>query len=551
MSAHGSGSDDSVGVVGTTFANQDRLLHRNLNWVALAAMTFSGMVGSGWLFASFYAAQGSGPLSLVAWTICAAAMFLVGVTFTELGVTRPVSGGSVRWPAMICGPFCGVMIGWVVFMQSAVGTPSEASGLLQYTSKWWPVLFSGRHLSILGLLLAVLVMAFFTLINWFGVLLMARINNAVTVFKVLVPLLTVVLLLATGFQPANYEAGGGFAPYGTGAMLTTIIGAGLVYSFGGINLPSGMAGEVKSPRHDLPLGLFVGMGAAFLLYLLLQTTFLGSVPTDVLAKAGWHGLNFDSPFADLAILLNMGWLSTLLIYDALISPAASSFVGIGYYGRTTYGLGLARVFPAWVTKVDVRSGIPRNALVLNFAVSVIFLLVFQSWQGLASTLGMLFIVNYAVIAVAAGANRHDGRLTVKPWWVATRYIAPVSFVVCGLIAYWASWSQVWITFLLFLVSILLFAYLASRDSKRVPPRSFITGAWLLAFMVMIAVISALGSFGGLNVIRNPWDSILVGVLSAAIYFWGNRASKRWLSSTRPTDTPEREDIGGVPIGRAR
>lgn len=335
QSASASGIDD-VQDIGNA---QDRLFKRRLGWPSLAAMTFSGMVGSGWLFAAFSPPRASGPLAFGAWVLAALATVLVGITFVELGVTRPVAGGNVRWPSLISGPFVGVMIGWVILLQSAVGTPSEASGLLQYAARWWPALFSAGKLSGLGLAVACVVLILFTVINFFGVVLLARVTNLVTIFKIAVPVLTVILLIASGFDSSNIKTGGGLAPLGAGAMLTAITGAGLVYSFGGIQLGAIMVGETKNPRRNVPLGTFVGLGGAFLLYMLLQAAFIGGVPSKMLASAGWSGLNFDSPFAQLALLMNLGWLSTLLLVDAVVSPGGSLFLGIGTAARNTYGLG--------------------------------------------------------------------------------------------------------------------------------------------------------------------------------------------------------------------
>lgn len=533
-------SGDSTGAAieqaGTTPTNpagtsdqQDQLFKRHLGWVSLAAMTFSGMVGSGWLFAAFYAAKAAGPAALAAWVIGGAVTVLVGITFVELGVTRPFSGGAVRWPALILGPFCGVMVGWVLFMQVALAAPGEASGIMQYSSTWWPALMSGKKLSPLGLAMAVLVLIAIVGVNWFGIRLLARANNLLTIFKVIVPLLTVVMLLATGFHTGNIKAGGGWAPFGAGAMLTALTGAGLVYSFGGIQFVSaGMAGEARRPRRDIPLGTFVGFGGAFVLYLLLQTSYLGGVPQHMLAAAGWHGINFQSPFADLAVLLNLGWLSTLLIIDATISPTANVFVSTSYYARNTYGNGQNHTFPAWVAKVDAKSGVPRNALALNLAVSILFLLIFQSWQALATALSMFFAVSYAAIAMAAGMNRHDSRVTERPWFRGTRFVAPAAFAVSALIMYWASWPKVRIAILLILISIPLFLILTRTDPTHIPTTSFKTGAWFLVLILMIGLTSFMGSFGGQDWISAPWDSIIVAVCSLAIYVWGARSSKSWL-----------------------
>jgi amino acid transporter len=519
---------------------QDRKFQRRLGWPTLAAMTFSGMVGSGWLFASFYAAKDAGPMSLVAWCIAMVATVLVGITFVELGVTRPIAGGNVRWPSVLSGPAVGVMIGWVVFLQTAVGTPSEASGLLQYASYWWPALIGKSGLTGLGLVIATLVLLVFAAINYFGVVLLATVNNLITIFKVVVPFLTVILLLATGFDSSNIATGGGWGAMGTGSMLTAITAAGMIYAFGGIQTSSIMAGETRNPRRDVPLGTFIGLGLAFVLYMLLQTSFIGAVPHDMLASVGWHGLNFDSPFADIAVLLNLGWLSTLLLVDSVVSPGGAMFLGTGTAARNTYGLGQNHTFPDWAAKVHPKYGIPAIALGINTAVSILFLFIFQSWQGLVQALGMFFAVGYAVIAVAAGVSRFDPRLKVKPWAKGLSWIAPASFVLSGLIMFWAGWSEVRMAVLLFLISVPIYAFQMTRHKDLMPARSIKVGLWFLVFMLVIGLLSWVGSFGGgANWIHAPYDSILVGIVSLAVYFWGRQSSLAWLRSEEAADTAHR------------
>lgn len=47
--------------------------------------------------------------------------------------------------------------------------------------------------------------------------------------------------------------------------------------------------------------------------------------------------------------------------------------------------------------------------------------------------------------------------------------------------------------------------------------------WLIVFYALIMLFSWLGSFGGTNEIPHPWDTVLVAVMSLAIYYWGARS----------------------------
>ena len=56
------------------------------------------------------------------------------------------------------------------------------------------------------------------------------------------------------------------------------------------------------------------------IYVMLQVAFIGAIDPNLLAQKGWHGINYTSPFADIAILLGMNWLCNLLYMDAFVSP---------------------------------------------------------------------------------------------------------------------------------------------------------------------------------------------------------------------------------------
>lgn len=151
---------------------------------------------------------------------------------------------------------------------------------------------------------------------------------------------------------------------------------------------------------------------------------------------------------------------------------------------------------------------------------------------------MFFAVSYAVIAVAAGANRFDPRLRLRPWAKGIAWIAPASFIFSGLIMYWAGWPEVRLAVLLFLVSIPLYAYQMSQHPALMPKSSIKIGLWFLIFMIFIGVFSWIGSFGGNGWISSPYDSIIVGVVSLGFYYWGLQSSKTWVQMKEAADTAD-------------
>ncbi|RKS89485.1 amino acid transporter [Microbacterium sp. AG790] len=534
------GTSSPATITAAVIDDADGNFKRRLGWLSLAFLTFTSMMGSGWLFAAYYAGSMAGPAALLSWIVAAVATALVALTFIELGVTRPIAGGNTRWPSMMSGPFMGIMVGWLTLVSTAFGMPSEASGLVQYASGWWPAVLQDGKLSAIGLTVAALVLVLVTILNMFGVMVMTRIAIVLTIFKIAVPLLTIALLLASGFDGSNVATGGGFAPFGAGGVLTAVVSAGLIYSFGGVQIPALMAGETKNPRRNLPIGTFVGFGAAFVVYMLLQVSFIWTVPNSMLAEAGWHGLNFDSPFAQLAGLLGLSWLIQLLLIDAVVSPGTGLLTGMGVAGRNTYGLGQSRFLPAMFAKVTKKTGIPVNALIFNLVISIVFLLMFQSWQGLVAALGFYFAVGYGVIAVAASVSQKDPRLVARPWMKrGMPTVAAVSFIISGLLMYWSGWNQVWVGVALFIVAVPIAVIKMLQDRKVFTPRLLLRGLWFPVYLIALLGLSAIGSFGGTGTIPAPWDSVVAAVVAGLFFWWGHRDSAAWLAS------PEAEKAVGV------
>jgi hypothetical protein len=192
---------------------EDRNLRKSLGLWQLTAIGFSGVIGSGWLLGAMVAAQIAGPEAIVAWLVGGAALMLIALVMADLGAARPESGGLIRWPYYSSGRLVATIAGWGIWIAYATNPPSESAAMIQYASRYVPGIYSGSSLTTLGVLLGIGVMALFVLINWFGVLLFARINGALTVAKFVVPTLTVIALFISGFHSSNFSSHGGLPAY--------------------------------------------------------------------------------------------------------------------------------------------------------------------------------------------------------------------------------------------------------------------------------------------------------------------------------------------------
>jgi amino acid transporter len=396
------------------------------------SLTVVGFVaGRCWLFGALYGAKAAGPASLLSWLIAGAAFALIALVLAELGGSRPESGAIVRWPLYANGPLVAAIVGWSVLLAIGAATASEASAIAQYANRYVPGLYQDDLLAPFGVVSSIELLAVLVLVNWFGIRLFARVNKVVTTLKFVVPAITVVALLLSGLHPGRLTEVGGFAPSGLTAVLSAVATSGIIFAVNGFASITELSGEARNPRRDIPRAVLTAIGLAVAVYLGLQLAFLFAVP-DSLLTHGWNGIDLSSPFGEIALLINLGWLAAVLYADAVISPAGSALVGAAEDSRKGHALAKNGLIPRFFIDVHTGSGVPRRALLGTFAFSLLWLVPFRGWQEIVSVLGDLFLVTYSVSAVAGGTlytaepKRRSGAAR------GLRWITPLSFVVATL-----------------------------------------------------------------------------------------------------------------------
>ena len=450
----------------------------------------------------------------------------------------------MRWPLFASGRLVGTLIGWSTLL-SVGGTAAEISAIMQYAGHYLPWVYRDGGLTGPGVAVALGLSVLLTALNWFAVKLFARLNNLVSVFKVLVPVLTVVALFASGFHSGRLTAAanGGFAPYGYPAVLSALASGGIVYSLNGFQAPLDFSGEARDPRRTMPGSVLAGIGLALALYLALQLAFLFTVPERLLGH-GWSGVSFDSPFGQLALILNLQWVSSLLYVDAVVSPGGSAYVGVAIDARHTYALAKNGTLPRALMRVSGRHGVPHRALLLNLAVIMVFLLPFSGWQQIVSVMGDMYLLIYAAsaVAVAVFRGRPDGR--PASWIPGLAWIAPLSFVVASEFVYWSDWHTLRLALPMVLIGLPLFLLL--RPEQREEPSlaaELRRGAWLVVYLLTLVLLSWLGSFKGSDRLPAPYDSLTVAVVSAAVFVWAVRAGRglppAGSAAVTPAEQPQR------------
>jgi amino acid transporter len=318
----------------------DEGLRRDVGFFGLLWVSAGTTLGSGWLFGAFVAVAIAGPSALVGWVLAAILLAPLALVFAELGSMFPESGGPGRFAHHAFGSLAGATFGWFAYVQAATIAPIEVLAAIQYlsTNSWAEGLYdSGTGtLSASGYVVAVVLMGAFVTLNLLGIRWLARANSAITVVKLVIPVLTAVALIAASFHLDNFTAVGGFFVSGDHGpvqpILSAITAGGITFALMGFEGALQIGGESRHPQRDLPRAVLGSFFGCTLIYLVVQVAFIGALPPSLLSGlASWTGLAADptlarAPFFVLAGLVNLVWLAWVLRVDAVLSPSGTGLL---------------------------------------------------------------------------------------------------------------------------------------------------------------------------------------------------------------------------------
>lgn len=505
-----------------------RSTKRNIGPVSLMFTGLGSIIGSGWLFGAWHASMIAGPAAILAWIIGAVVILAIALTYVEMGTMFPESGGMVRYARYSHGGLVGFMAAWANWISIVSVIPIEAIASVQYMASWpypWAqgMLEKGELTDAGVAASAALVLVYFFL-NYWGVKLFIKTNTAITVFKLVVPAVTGVCLIWSGFHPENLglTSTTSFAPYGWSAVFTAVATSGIVFSFNGFQSPVSLAGEARNPTRSIPFALVGAILIALVVYVLLQVAFIGAVAPSSIA-GGWHGLDFTSPFAQLALAVNLNWLAMLLYLDAFVSPSGTGSIYTATTARMIYAMEKNNTMPKIFGSLHPLYNVPRPAMYFNLAVSFVFLFFFRGWGTLAAVISVAVIISFLTGPISLMSMRKNASDVPRPIKLkAMGLISPFAFVCASLVLYWARWPLTGHVILLVIGALPIFLYYQSKKGWQGFAKDFRAALWLIIYLPAMALLSYLGSddFGGIGVLSGGWDMLVVALSAMAFYYWG-------------------------------
>jgi APA family basic amino acid/polyamine antiporter len=350
-------------------------LSRSLGFFSLTNIVIANMVGAGIFTTSgLLIACLKDPLIMLAlWFIGGAIALCGALAYGRLGVTFPQAGGEYVFLSELYHPIFGFLSGWTSFVVGfSAPIAASAIGCSEYLDRAFPAMFEwtifGKGSEIPGKIFAVLVIVLFTFIHMRGIKTGVRIQNGLTVLKVVLVVTLIIggLFLGGGnvkhfFQHQPFQFGySGWKTIGLSLMW-------IMFAYSGWNASTYVGSEVRNPRIHLPRSLLAGTGIVTLLYLALNGTFIYALsPTEMSGVISVGGLAMGSLFG-----ASMESITSVLIAFCLFS-SLSAFLILG--PRVYYAMARDGLFFRSMAYIHPRYAVPSRSIALQGAFAVVMVL---------------------------------------------------------------------------------------------------------------------------------------------------------------------------------
>lgn len=280
-----------------------------------ATMIVAGsMIGSGIFIVSADMLKdlGSAGWLLLVWGITGFMTLSAALSYGELSAMYPKAGGQYVYLKEAYNPLVGFLYGWSFFAVIQTGTiAAVAVGFAKFAGYFFPVLAwdDANTFSFIGLkihyaqLLGIVLIVLLTFINTQGVKTGKLIQTLFTATKLLAlfGLIIAGMYMFNGeiwhanFQNAwsmqhlvkSDDGSISYTPLLNGLALGAIASAmvGSIFSSDAWNNVTFIAGEIKNPKKNIGLSLFMGTLIVTVIYLLVNVVYLATVPIHELAFA--------------------------------------------------------------------------------------------------------------------------------------------------------------------------------------------------------------------------------------------------------------------------
>ncbi len=336
-------------------------LKKQLGVLTAMSIVVGCVIGAGVFFKPYaiYQATGGAPgMGMLAWIIGGVASILAALTFAEVAVLIPKTGGMVAYLGEAYGEKVGFLAGW---MQTIIFYPAFLAGYGVKVGSELSAYVGEQY----ALPIAMAVIIALVALNTLG----SKTAGGLQVVSTICKLIPLFLLMVFGFILGK-DNSPIFTPMvsentNAGAALGSTLLA-VLFAFEGWTNVGAIAGEMKNPGKDLPRAILGGVSIIMAVYFVINIAYLRVIPANEL-------MHLESPASAVAMKL-FGPTGGLLIKIGIIISvlgAANGFLMSG--SRVAYLLATQNTLPmsGRLSKLNGNQ-VPANSIILVGFIACLF-----------------------------------------------------------------------------------------------------------------------------------------------------------------------------------
>ena len=294
-------------------------LRRALGVYSSFAVAFSYISPSTGIFTLYALGLGiGGPAFIWSWPIVVIGQLIIGLNFAEVSSHFPVAGSVYQWTKYLSNRTYSWFTGWIyLFAGVLTVTAVDVTVPIVLIPLLNSLGFNVPNTSQSQITIAVIILISTTLLNIFGVRLVAIVNNTGVVFEILGMVVFALILLifsahqspAVVFDTSQLSAGGA-NPIGT-FMAAMFMSLFVIYGF---DTASTLAEETKNPRREAPRAVIAAIiGAAIIGAIFLFATLL-AIPGNINDYVAAIGEGKAAPPVDIITGNLPKWAADLYLF---------------------------------------------------------------------------------------------------------------------------------------------------------------------------------------------------------------------------------------------
>ena len=393
-------------------------LRKELTLYGLTMVAIGSCIGSGiFLTPSQIAGHLPSPwLILLIWGIGGIVTLTGALTFAELGTMFPKAGGVYVYLKEAYGDMFGYLYGWAYLLVICSGAIAALSiAFAYYLGFIIPLGNTGIKVVAVSAIIVV------TIINILRVKAGEVFSNIFTGLK----LIGIAAVICIGFfmgKPGLLRVQTGEAVSSDSLLVAFGLALiGVLWSYGGWQHASFVAGEAKNAQRTVPRAMIVGALVVGLVYLLTNLAYLFLLPVDKIIGSeslAAEAVSSVVPFGGIliAVIIAVSVIGTAGIYT-LSSPRI-------YYAMADDGIFFKKL--AWV---HPRFRTPVNAIITQSAWAIILLLFWGTFEDVITYVVFVDWMFFALTAFSVYLFRATRKDIARPYKTLGYPLTPAVFIV--------------------------------------------------------------------------------------------------------------------------